>query len=153
MLPRYILIASLFVRFGVCDAQHACKIDRISKTKSHKTLELRNHFQSNADLLWKFGNYFYLIWKPFPENIHVNTIDIHNIFTPWWHSFVLLGISSWPCLALPGIATLYWEAPVMGLISWLPSNPRNHVRCFDFPKLYSSKMFVFIVQARYWLAK
>ena len=26
------------------------------------------------------------------------------------------------------------------------------IRCFDFPKLYSSKVFVFIVQARYWLA-
>ena len=28
----------------------------------------------------------------------------------------------------------------------------HHIRCFDFPKLYSSKVFVFIVQARYWLA-
>ena len=27
------------------------------------------------------------------------------------------------------------------------------LRCFDFPKLYSSKGFVFIVQACYWLAE
>ena len=26
------------------------------------------------------------------------------------------------------------------------------MRCLDFPKLDSSKVFVFIVQARYWLA-
>ena len=27
-----------------------------------------------------------------------------------------------------------------------------YIRFFDFPKLYSSMVFVFIVQARYWLA-
>ena len=30
-------------------------------------------------------------------------------------------------------------------------NSYGHIRCFDFPKLYSSKVFVFIVQTRYWL--
>ena len=29
----------------------------------------------------------------------------------------------------------------------------RNIRCFDFPKLYLSKVFVFIVQARYWLAE
>ena len=30
---------------------------------------------------------------------------------------------------------------------------KNFIRCFAFPKLYSSKVFVFIVLAHYWLAE
>ena len=29
----------------------------------------------------------------------------------------------------------------------------EEIKGFDFPKLYASKAFVFIVQARYWLTK
>ena len=45
----------------------------------------------------------------------------------------------------------YQEGQSSGTVN--AENEGKGIRFFDFPKFYSSKVFVFIVQARYWFAE